>query len=292
MRVFVAGATGVLGRNVVSRLIERGHTVRALVRREAERLRLQRQGAETVMGDLLDRETVLPALAGCGAALHLATAIPRPTLGADWTPNDRVRREGTRNLLDAAQAAGCRRYVQQSITFLYGDHGTRLVDESTPLAPNARISSAADMERMVRESPLNWVILRGGSFYGPGTGPERGEHGWIHQALDGSLRIPAGGSALISLIHVVDMARAVVLATEHTEAAQATFNVVDDHPVSYAHLYRYIAGELDAPAPPTGGPETASLACANAAIKRALGWEPAYPSYRSGLVAALAAARR
>jgi nucleoside-diphosphate-sugar epimerase len=136
------------------------------------------------------------------------------------------------------------------------------------------------MEEMVRASSLDWVILRGGSFYGPGTGRE---DAWYREAEEGKLAVPGDGSALLSLIRVEDMARAVVLAAEAAPAG-AVYNVVDDVPVSYRDLYNYVAARKMLPEPPAGGPPVTSLGCSNAAIRRALGWEPAWPSYRSGLV--------
>jgi nucleoside-diphosphate-sugar epimerase len=132
---------------------------------------------------------------------------------------------------------------------------------------------------MVRASSLEWVILRGGSFYGPGTGRE---DAWRREVEQRTLMLPGDGTALLSLIRVEDMARAVVLAAELAPVG-AIYNVVDDAPVSYGELYRYIAAQMMAPEPSAGGPSVASLGCSNAAIRRALGWEPAWPSYRSGL---------
>ncbi|HST90429.1 MAG TPA: NAD(P)-dependent oxidoreductase [Ktedonobacterales bacterium] len=278
MRILVVGATGILGRHVIPRLVERGHAVRAVVRRTEQAGILRGLGVETAPGDILDQDSLYASARGCDAALHLATAIPRGP-GGDWSANDRIRREGTRNLLAAATLAHVTRYLQQSITFLYGDTGAALVDESAPLRPSPRIQSAADMEELVRGSALEWLILRGGSFYGPGTGRE---DDWRAQARAGTLPLPGDGSALLSLIHVADMARAVVLAVE-SAPARTIANVVDDQPVSYRALYGYIAVQAGTPEPPAGGPPTASLACANARIKELLGWQPAYPTYRSGL---------
>lgn len=278
MRILVVGATGVLGRNVIPRLLERGHAVRAVVRRTEQAGILRGLGVETFPGDILDQDSLYVAARGCDAALHLATAIPR-TPGGDWSANDRIRREGTRHLLAAAALARVPRYLQQSITFLYGDTGTTIVDESAALRPSARIQSAADMEELVRAASLEWVILRGGSFYGPGTGRE---DDWRAQARAGTLRLPGDGSALLSLIHVADMARAVVRAVE-SAPAQTVANVVDDQPVAYRALYGYVAAQAGMLDPAAGGPPTASLACANAHIKGLLGWQPAYPTYRSGL---------
>lgn len=279
MRVFVVGATGVLGRYVLPRLVERGHGVVAVARHAADVARLRRLGIDARSGDILDAESLREPLAGCDIALHLATAIPAPGPRMDWSRNDRIRREGTRNVLAAAQQNGVRRYLQQSITFLYGDSGDQLVTEERPLAPYPRISSAYEMEEMVRASSVEWVILRGGSFYGPGTGRE---DAWRRAANEGTLVLPGDGAALLSLIRVEDMARAVVLAAE-TAPAGALYNVVDDTPVSYTELYCYVAAQMMAPEPAAGGPPVDSLGCSNAAIRRALGWEPAWSSYRSGL---------
>ena len=191
MRMFVVGATGVLGRHTLPRLVERGHSVAVVARHPEDVARLRRLGFDAHHGDILDAESLREPLGGCEVALHLATAIPRrPDMG--WDLNDRIRREGTRNLLATAQQQGVRRYVQQSITLLYGDSGGQLVSEEQPLAPYPRIASAFEMEEAVRASSLDWVILRGGSFYGPGTGRE---DDWYRQAEEGTLTVPGDGSA-------------------------------------------------------------------------------------------------
>ncbi len=278
MRMFVVGVTGVLGRHTLPRLVERGHSVAMVARHPEDVAWLRRLGFDAHRGDILDAETLREPLRGCEVALHLATAIPtRPEMS--WDLNDRIRREGTRNLLAAAQEQGVRRYVQQSITLLYGDGGDQLVSEDHPLSPYPRIASALEMEEMVRALSLEWIMLRGGSFYGPGTGRE---DAWYREADEGTLTVPGDGSALLSLIRVEDMARAVVLAAEAAPAG-AIYNVVDDAPVSYRELYNYVAARKMLPEPPAGGPPATSLGCSNAAIRRALGWEPAWPSYRSGL---------
>lgn len=278
MRIFVVGATGVLGRHTLPRLVERGHSVAVVARRPEDVARLRRLGFDAHRGDILDAESLREPLRGCEVALHLATAIPTHP-GMDWSLNDRIRREGTRNLLAAAQEQGARRYVQQSITLLYGEGGDQLVSEEHPLSPYPRIASAFAMEEAVRASSLEWVILRGGSFYGPGTGRE---DAWYREAEEGMLAVPGDGSSLLSLIRVEDMARAVVLAAEAAPAG-AVYNVVDDTPVTYRELYNHVAARKMLPDPPAGGPSVTSLGCTNAAIRRALGWVPAWPSYRSGL---------
>lgn len=279
MQILVVGSTGVLGRQVIPRLIERGHAVRAVVRRAEQSLAVEATGAEVVLGDILDPQSLAAAAAGCEAALHLATAIPIG-LGGDWSRNDRIRREGTANLLAAAGAQGVHRYLQQSIVMLYGDTDGVLADESAPVRPGPVIQSAADMEERVRQSTLDWCILRGAMFYGAGAGLEEQ---WRQAARSSELLLPGDGSDRISLIHVVDMARAVVAAVESASAG-SIYNVVDDEPPTYAALYTYVAAQEGVAPPAPGGQRTRdSFACSNEKIKRELGWQPAYPTYRSGL---------
>lgn len=281
MRIGVIGATGALGRQVVPRLIERGHVVRAIVRQEAEVARLRRLAIDAVQGDILDRGSLSTGLDGCDATLHLATAIPRAgTPNADWSLNDRIRREGTGNLLDACRKLGIERYVQQSIAHLVADGTLDLLDESAPLRPGPRTASAADMEEMVGNSGLRWTILRGGSFYGPHTGRDEA---WRNDARSGRLRIPTDGAGYISLIHVTDMADAVVLATE-IAPDRCLLAIVDDQPVTYAELFRYLARLEAGPDPEAGGPPTPWPSCrvSNARARQVLGWQPRLRTYRSG----------
>lgn len=281
MRIGILGATGVLGRQVVPRLLERGHVVRAVIRHEGEVARLRRLGIEAVTGDILHPASLASGLDGCDAALHLATAIPRTgTSNPDWSLNDRIRREGTRNLLDACRELGIERYVQQSIAHLVADGGPGVLDESAPVRPSPRTASAADMEDMVATSGLRWTILRGGAFYGPHTGRDEA---WRNEARSGGLRLPADGAGYISLAHVTDMADAVVLATE-IAPDRALLAVVDDEPVTYAELFRHLAHLEGGPDPQPGGPPTLwpSFRVSNARARQVLGWQPRLRTYRSG----------
>lgn len=279
MRISIVGATGVLGRHVLPRLLERGHEVKAVVRKHDHAAHLERLGVQACIGDILLRDTLANAMTGCDCVLHLATAIPKDLVRGDWTMNDRIRREGTRNLLGCAKECGVRRYIQQSIVMLFGDYGQRVVDESAALQPSPYIQSAFEMEQQVLESNMEWCILRGGYFYGPLTGTEER---WREQARSGQLRIPKNAEALVSLVHVVDMSRAVVMSAEQA-ASSKIYNVVDDHPVTYADLFTFVARQAGAPDPGTNGMEMPSLGCSNTRIKTELGWHPAFPSYRSGL---------
>jgi nucleoside-diphosphate-sugar epimerase len=163
---------------------------------------------------------------------------------------------------------------------IYWEHGREIVDESVGGLSDGTLSSAVAMEQQVQASTLEWSILRGSYFYGPGTGME---DRWRESARQGNLRLPGDGSGLISLIHVVDMARAIVLAME-SAARGSIYNVVDDEPVSYKDLYTYVTAQLGFPDPQAGGPVLRpSLGCSNALIKNELKWLPAYPTFHSGL---------
>jgi nucleoside-diphosphate-sugar epimerase len=278
MKILVVGSTGVLGRHVVPRLLERSHQVRTVARKPEQVKQLRRLGVDAAPGDILDAESLKQAAAGCEVALHLATAIPKPGGAQDWAPNDRIRREGTQHLLTACQHAGVRRYVQQSTCFLYRYQPGVLADETTPLEPNPFLQSTLDMEELVRASPLDWSILRGGFFYGPNTF----EDAWREALRQGTLPLPGDGGGQLSLIHQVDMATAVVVAAEKA-SARGVYNVVDDRPVTYKELFDYMAALVGGPSPAPGGPTfLPPFACRNDRLK-ALGWIPAYPSYRSGL---------
>ena len=279
MIITIIGATGVLGRNLLPRLLERGHEIRAVVRRKEQADYLERLGIQSYVGDILDAGTLAQPLKDSDCVVHAATAIPDDLARGDWTMNDRIRREGTRNLIEQSQRMHVRRYIQQSITMLYGDYGTRIADESFPLQPSPYIQSALDMEESVKKSGLDWCILRGGYFYGPMTGLEKN---WREGAKAGTLRIPSNSNALVSLIHVADMAQAMVAAAENAPA-QSIYNVVDDQPVRYSELITYVARLEEGPDPVSGDAVVPSLGCSNGKIKRELEWQPFFPSYRSGL---------
>lgn len=289
MRVVVVGSTGVLGRYVIPHLLERNHRVRAVVRDESRAKLLRHMGAEVVLGDILDAASMISATADSDAVLHIATVIVQaattialPRDPREWHQNDRVRREGTTNLLRAAEKNRVRRYIQQSTTFIYGDHGHEIVNEAVHIPPVTvpHRQSTVDMEAFVKASPLDWVILRGGAFYGAGTGAE---DGWRISAREGKLQMPGDGSALISLCHVTDVAHAFVMAFEHAPPC-SVFNIVDDEPVSYRDVLSFVAAQMDASEPQTK-PDLSmlSLGCSNARFKAEVGWSPAYPTFRSGL---------
>ena len=275
LAIAVLGAGGVYGRHLIPRLLARGHRVRALLRRPEA----APPGSSARIADIFDGESLRRALDGCDVVVNLATAVPRPDQPADFTMNDRIRREGTANLIAASDRG--QRLIQQSIAMVHAG-GEALVDEQAALHAGPASASAIDMENLVRDSGRSHLILRGGLFYGPGTGREAQ---WLAAARDGSLAIPGDGSAFVSLVHVADMAEATAMAVE-VRSASGTLLVVDDHPVRWRELLSYVANRAGACEPKTGAPiRLPSFRCGNGAARAALGWRPFYADYRSGLAA-------
>lgn len=305
MKIFIAGATGVLGRRVMPKLIAAGHQVVGLSRSPQNDEWLAARQAIARRGNLLNAQQMRQLTGDCDAILHLATAIPtkaRTTL-KDWQLNDRVRREGTHNLVAAALHHQCRLYVQESVVFLYGDQQGEWVDEATPLpthqAPN--IQSAFDMERIVQDASaaadLPGVILRFGSFYGPDASHTQTMFAMTQKR---ALPIIGPGNAYVNPIHLDDAAEAIVKTVgAHQTMQQRVFNVVDDEPVTYRDLIGAIAAQLGARKPlhlPVwlgrvllGSQRVdsllASVRCRNQRFKAATGWQPRYPTYREGIAA-------
>lgn len=283
MRVVVVGATGVLGRWVVPLLVARGHDVRPVVRTTEAARRLAAEGLKAAEADILDAGSLVTALDGAEVVVNVATSIPRPGPNQDWQQNDRIRREGTANLIAACGRSGTRKVVQQSIAFLVPSTGADFVDEASPVVTAARTESAAEVEDRVARSELDWTVLRGGAFYGPGTGRDET---WRSLAREGRLQVPGEGDDFISLIHVKDMAEATVAATT-SATGNVVLNIVDDEPVTYETLFAHIAHIEDAPAPPHGGPPLLpSFRARNTRARAALGWRPHVATYRSGLAPA------
>jgi nucleoside-diphosphate-sugar epimerase len=305
LKVLVAGATGVLGRGVVRLLLERRHEVRGLSRSAANDALLLGLGAQPFRADLFDPDGLRAAAAGVGAVLHLATAIPtrRRVRRSDFALNDRIRTEGTHNLLAAALAGGARRYVQQSVAFLHHNAGEEWADEDSPVSAPPVLESCIEMERMVWQSQglegIGTVILRAGSFYGPEAAHTRRMFAALKSGL---MPLVGSGDNYWSLIHTDDMAAAVVAAAE-AQRPERLYLVVDDQPVRLQELFAHVAHELGGRPPRSlpawlvsllAGPLApemlrASFRCRNARIKKDLGWKPAFPTYREGVSAILRA---
>lgn len=284
MRVFLAGATGVIGRRLLPLLLADGHQVTALTRGEAGAAAVHAAGGTPVMGDVYDADglTGLVRAASPDVVMHQLTDLGHGNL-AD---NARIRRVGTRNLVDAALAAGVRRMVAQSISWVY-EGGTTPADETTPLDTSAAeprkstIEGVAALESAVRELP-EWMILRYGLLYGPET--------WY--ARDGLMGERARAGALVadddvsSFVQVDDAARAALLALAWPSGA--TVHVTDDEPAPARAWLPVFCKAVGAPQPteqPPGVRTAWARGADNHYARRHLGWQPEYESWRAGFMA-------
>lgn len=239
MKVFVTGATGVLGRPVVKSLIDEGHTVLAHARSENAVAALQAMGADPVTCDLFHSEQVQPHLDGCQAVLHLATSIPKtPDIKkADaWRQNDRLRTDATAALVEAAtETASVKTFVYPSVCFMYSDHGSNRVDAgSAKSTPVGILHSTLDAEGSVADFDQSdasrvGVSLRFGIFYGPSS---RDSADVIKFARKGLALPLAQQQAYKSMIWIDDAANAVIAALKLNDGG--VYDVVEDEPLTIA----------------------------------------------------------
>jgi nucleoside-diphosphate-sugar epimerase len=278
MKIFVAGATGAIGRRLLPLLAAAGHDVAGATRVAAKGELVRALGATPVIVNVFDREALVAAVAAArpDVVIHQLTDLA----GRDFAGNTRIRIEGTRNLLDAAQAAGVRRVIAQSLAFAYAP-GVGPAREDEPLdldAPESRrqtIVGVQALEGAVAALPAG-VILRYGLLYGPGT--------WY--APDGQIADQVRRGALVanenvsSFVHVEDAARAALAALDWPAGA---VNVVDDEPAPATVWLPVYAAALGAPAPPTApGQDRGARGASNAKARHELGWQPRYPTWRIG----------
>ena len=298
MRVFVAGATGVLGQPTVRLLREAGHDVTGVARTPEKQYLLRSLDANPVSVDLFDAEAVHAAVAGHDAVVHAATKIPsimRMRSAGRWQENNRLRIEATKHLVDAAIATNAQVYVQESITFIYADGGDEWLDESAPvkIAWRAALDSTIEMEREAERfnaDARRAVILRFGLFYAPYAQSTLDSVRMMRRRMFGVI---GRGDNYFSSIHVDDAAAAIVAALG---APAGTYNVVDDEPVRQTEYAAACAEAFGLPKPMRvprfvgklmlGGPASYilnSLRVSNKRFKEATGWAPQYPSVREGM---------
>ena len=305
MRVFLAGASGAIGRSLVPKLIAAGHEVTGMTRSAARAEDVRAAGADAAVVDVFDADALRAAVdqASPEVVVHELTALPdRIDFRKEETyaATNRVRTEGTRNLIDAARTAGARRLVCQSIAFAYRTDGDTLKTEEDPLledAPGAfgsGVSALREMEAMVLGCDgVDGLVLRYGFFYGPGT----------YYADDGTstedvrrrrMPIVGKGSGVFSFVHVDDAADATVAAVER--GAPGVYNVTDDEPAPMSEWVPVFAQAAGAKPPRrvpvwlarfVAGKDVSNFAVAlrgvsNEKAKRELGWRPAHPSWRTG----------
>lgn len=300
MRIFVTGATGVVGRRAVPLLVAAGHEVTAVGRNPEKRRRLERAGATPVALDLFSPEEVRSAVAGHDAVVNLATHIPpgmRALVPFLWRENDRLRRIASAILSEAARAGGVQRFIQESFAPIYPDRGDRWIDESTALAPVRFNRTVLDAERSAAAFSAgggNAITLRFGAFYGADAG-----HivDLVKMIRRGWAPMPGPAESLISSVSHDDAASAVVAALG---APAGIYNVVDDEPVTHRAYVDSLAAVLKA-SPPRLPPPWAtrlfgsvgpllarSLRISNRKLKQVTGWQPKYVSVREGWSAVVA----
>jgi nucleoside-diphosphate-sugar epimerase len=296
MNVFITGATGVLGRTVARLLVDSGHTVRALARTPANESRIREIGAEPVHTSLFEPSMLRNTVKNTDAILHLATHIPPRSKAGHldaWLENDRIRREGTRNLVDAAIEEHVPTFLYPSIVFFYPDRGANWLDETTPPDPTPILQSSLSAEKEVEhftKSGGRGLILRMGAFYGPAAESTRD---MLHAAHYGIAAFFGRSKAYLPLIWIDDAALAVL--DSLSQAPAGIYDIVDDEPLQRGELARALAetvGKRHLFRPPKlvlrflGGKHTMFLArsqrVSNKKFKSATNWSPMIPSAKLG----------
>jgi nucleoside-diphosphate-sugar epimerase len=311
MRVFVAGATGAIGKQLVPRLVAGGHEVFGMTRSESKRAMLEELGAVPLVADALDPDQVADAVgrARPDVIVHQLTAIgalDTRHFDRDFALTNRLRTEGTDHLLSAGQAVGVRRFVAQGVGsyFAYARTGGPVKSEEDPLdtTPTRETRESQAAIRHLEEAVLGarWtegIVLRYGVFYGPGTSIAPGEE-QFELVRKRKFPLVGDGGGVWSFIHIADAAEATVEAIEH--GSRGVYNVVDDEPAPVAEWLPALAQMLGAKKPmrvprfvgrlfagETGAVFMTEIrGASNAKAKRELGWSPAHPSWRQGFAPA------
>jgi nucleoside-diphosphate-sugar epimerase len=301
MRVFLAGATGAIGRRLLPQLVAVGHTVVATTRTESKSDLLRSLGAEPVVVDGLDAGAVGEAVAHAepDAIVHQMSALTGAgnlrRFDREFAVTNRLRADGTDYLLAAARAAGVRRFVAQSFTGWPNERtGGPVKTEADPLDPipptaqRETMAGIRHLERAVLDAPLEGIVLRYGMFYGPGASDEM-----LELVRKRKLPIAGNGGGIWSLVHIDDAAAATVAALER---GRGIYNIVDDEPAPVGDVLTAVA-EIIGAQPPRHVPVwLARLAAgevgvsmltqirgsSNAKAKRELDWMPYWPSWRDG----------
>jgi nucleoside-diphosphate-sugar epimerase len=310
MRVFVAGGSGVLGRRLVPQLLERGHQVTATATSAAKLAALKDMGADAIVMDGLDAASVDEAVRAArpDVIVHQMTAISVAHAGkADlkhmdrwFAGTNRLRTEGTDNLLAAAEAHGVPHFVAQSYGAWNGiREGDWVKTEQDPVDAMTGTPAEPGMKavRHLEDAVVKagGAVLRYGWFYGPGTMDDL-----VEPIRKRQFPVVGGGAGYCSWIHLDDAASATVLAVEHQ--ARGVFNIVDDEPAPAAEWLPYLAECAGAKRPmrvpawlarPLAGDVavmmmTEGRGFSNAKAKRELGWELHHPSWRQGFKTELA----
>jgi len=304
MKIFVAGASGAIGRPLVRQLVAAGHEVTGTSRRQERAQEIRAAGATAVVCDAYDAAALTAAMATAApeVVVHALTALPekfKPR--SDYlSKTNRIRTEGTRNLVAAASAAGARRILAESACFFYRPEGDWVKDEEAPLNDAAggrqaeAMAAIVEMERQVLEAEgIEGLILRLGWLYGPGTYLAPGGSNAV-ETTKRRYPVVGAGTGTFSFLHVEDAASAFVAALDR--GVPGAYNVADDEPAPTKDWLPVYAEALGAK-PPRRVPHwlariVAGGVLADAAVelrgadngkaKRELGWQPSYPSWRQG----------
>ncbi|MGH3529791.1 MAG: NAD-dependent epimerase/dehydratase family protein [Pseudonocardiaceae bacterium] len=310
MRVFVAGATGAIGKQLVPRLVAAGHEVHGMTRSASKQAMLDELGAVAVVADALDPDQVAEAVgrARPDVIVHELTAIGALDMrhfDRDFALTNRLRTEGTDHLLSAGQVMGVRRFVAQSYgAWPYARTGGPVKSEEDPLdpAPAREMRETLAAIRHLEQAVLDarWtegIVLRYGAFYGPGTSMAPGGE-QFELVRRRKFPLVGDGGGVWSFVHIADAAEATVAAVAH--GSRGVYNVVDDDPAPVAEWLPALAEKLGAKKP-VRVPRfigrlfagevgvvmmTDARGASNAKAKRELGWRPAHPSWRQGFAAA------
>lgn len=312
MRVLVAGATGVIGRQLVPLLTAVGHEVVALTRPHTRDEGLTEAGVKCVRADALDRTALTKAVRHVepDAVVNMMTAIPGKInarrLARDFEQTNRLRTEGTRNLLDAVQDVGIGRFISQGLAYAY-EPGPGLANEDAPLWREPPAQFAPVLEALVELEKLTiearGMVLRFGHLYGPGSA-YAADGSFVSMVKRGKVPVVGNGAAVFSFTHAHDAATAVVAALDR--GVPGILNVVDDHPARLDEWLPALAKTLQAPTPKRAPAALARLAVGawgvafmndlrgadNARARLHLEWRPRYSSHTQGFAELSAGQRR
>ena len=310
MRIFVAGASGVIGRPLVRQLVAAGHEVTGMTRRADRGAEIKAAGATPALCDVFDTPTLTEAVAAARpeVVVNQLTSLPaaldlrRMDL---YDATNRVRTEGTRNLIGAARATGARRMVAQGISFVYEPVGGWVKSEDDAVMTDApepfagALEAMMDAERQVMSAEgLEGLVLRYGFFYGPDTAFARGAY-YEREVRRRRFPVIGGGRGVSSFIHVEDAAAATVAAC--TRGAPGIYNITDDDPAAMRDWVPAFAAAVGARRPRrvpawlarlVAGRGLVTMAIAtrgasNEKAKRELEWQPLHSSWRQGFREAL-----
>jgi nucleoside-diphosphate-sugar epimerase len=307
MKIFLAGATGAMGKSLVPRLIAAGHQVTGTTRSERKRDQLWELGATPVVLDALVAEQVADAVAQAepDVIIHQLTALPEVLdirhFDRSFALTNRLRTEGTDYLLSAGRAVGVKRFIAQSYAgWPLARDGAAVKTEDDPLDPTPAPSmrETHNAIRYLEQAVIgaDWtegIVLRYGGFYGPGTSMARGSQ-QVEMIRKRKFPVVGNGAGVWSFVHIEDAADATVAAIENGE--RGIFNIVDDDPAPVAVWLPALAETIGAPKPwrvpraigrlVAGDAGIAMMTeirgASNAKAKRELGWTPRHPSWRQG----------